>query len=603
MRPRAAMITQGHAFIKVCIITSGWGQLYPYTADLLCLEACRPVDGSQDPVLEVISTPLVLSAWEGALQLHPDRAFARYVVRGIREGFRIGFQRKHPLQSSQKNMPSAELHPRVIEEYLAKEKERGRLIGPIRSHRALASLHINRFGVIPKGHNTGKWRLITDLSFPDGKSVNDGIRSSLCSLSYITVDDVARIVVQLGRGALLAKMDIESAYRLIPVHPHDRVLQAVSWRGETYVDPMLPFGLRSAPKIFNVVADGLAWHLEQQGIDHILHYLDDFIVVGPPEASVCQQYVDIMERECTRLGVPLAAHKKEGPTTCLTFLGIEIDTIVGELRLPDEKIHRFQGLLDAWGSRSACTRKELESLIGHLTHACKVIRSAKAFLRRMLDLFHSTNRSSHCRTPIRLNSGFRADLAWWRMFMSRWNGISFLTPPSLLPKQHVTSDASGSWGCGAWWKIEWFQIAWGQESQGLSIVEKELIPIVLAGAAWGMAWRNHQVICHCDNMAVVACLKSRSSRVRGVMHLLRCLIFVEAFHQFVFEPQYIDTHANHLADDLSRNRVSSFLSKVPLANRSPSQVSSQFLNLLLDQKVVWTSPACQSLLASIFSRA
>ena len=137
MRPLAAMITQGNAFIKVCIITSGRGQLYQYTADLHCLKACRPVDGSQDPVLEVISTPLVLSAWEGVLRLHSDRAFAHYMIRGIREGFRIGFQRKHPLQSSQKNMPSAELFRRVIDEYLAKEKEQGRLIGPIRSHRAL----------------------------------------------------------------------------------------------------------------------------------------------------------------------------------------------------------------------------------------------------------------------------------------------------------------------------------------------------------------------------------------------------------------------------------------------------------------------------------
>ena len=259
------------------------------------------------------STPLVLSAWEGALQLHPDRAFARYVVRGIREGFRIGFQRKHALQSSKKNMPSAELHPRVIEEYLAKEKERGRLIGPIRSHQALASLHINRFGVIPKGHNTGKWQLIEDLSFPDGKSINDGIRSSLCSLSFITVDDVAKIVAEghyQPRSILSQRI---ASYQSTPM------IESFRQSGETYVDPMLPIGLRSAPKIFNAVADGLAWHLEQQGIDHILHYLDDFIVVGPPEAGVCQGYVNIMERECTRLGVPLAAHKKEGPTTCLTF--------------------------------------------------------------------------------------------------------------------------------------------------------------------------------------------------------------------------------------------------------------------------------------------
>ena len=93
----------------------------------------------------------------------------------------------------------------------------------------------------PKGHNTGKWRLITDLSFPPGESVNDGIDATLCSLSYTTVDQV---VANYGSGALLAKIDIEAAYRLVPVHPQDHPLQAVRWKENTYIDLMLPFGLR-----------------------------------------------------------------------------------------------------------------------------------------------------------------------------------------------------------------------------------------------------------------------------------------------------------------------------------------------------------------------
>lgn len=58
----------------------------------------------------------------------------------------------------------------------------------------------------------------------------------------------------------------------------------MEWKGYVYVDPMLPFGLRSAPKIFNVVADALEWYLHWKGIRHIFHYLDDFIVVGPPSS-------------------------------------------------------------------------------------------------------------------------------------------------------------------------------------------------------------------------------------------------------------------------------------------------------------------------------
>ena len=64
------------------------------------------------------------------------------------------------------------------------------MLGPFSDTRSLPQLHFNRFGVIPKGHNTGKWRLITYLSFPHGRSVNDGIDLDLCSLSYTTVDTV-----------------------------------------------------------------------------------------------------------------------------------------------------------------------------------------------------------------------------------------------------------------------------------------------------------------------------------------------------------------------------------------------------------------------------
>ena len=160
---------------------------------------------------------------------------------GLQHGFRIGFNYSSPLRSATANMESARLHPEVISTYLEKECSLGRMLGPFPDNPSVSSLHlhINRFGVIPKGHSTGKWRLITDLSFPKGRSVNDRIDPSLCSLSYSTVDEVADLVVALGQGALLSKIDIESAYRLIPVHPQDRPLQAMRWDGKLFVDPML----------------------------------------------------------------------------------------------------------------------------------------------------------------------------------------------------------------------------------------------------------------------------------------------------------------------------------------------------------------------------
>ena len=532
----------------------------------------------------------MVAEWANTLQTHPDKAFRRYIIDGLSYGFRIGFNRCTSLSAAASNMHSARLHPEVITHYLQKEMSLGRMLGPFPISFTAPELHVNRFGVIPKGHNTGKWRVITDLSFPPGRSINDGITPELCSLTYTTVDRVADIVACLGRSALLAKIDIESAFRLVPVHPHDRALQAMQWQGKIYIDPMLPFGLRSAPKIFNAVANAFHWHLKQRGIDHVLHYLDDFIIIAEPESPRCQENLSILMQAANTLGIPIADHKTEGPTTSLVFLGIEVDTAAGELRLPRDKLQRLKDLLHEWGDRKVCRRKELESLIGLLNHACKVVRPGRSFLRRMIDLLHARSGVAYPGppTPIRLNLGFRADLAWWQYFMEEWNGTSFLNTPQDLPALHVASDASGRWGCGAWWGTRWFQVEWSEASSALPITVKELLPILIGSAIWGQAWLNHRIVWHCDNQAVVSCLQSRTSRHPTLMHLIRNLVYIEARSGFYICPEYINTHANHLADDLSRNLVSSFFSKVPQASPTPTPVPAALVDLLLDHQADWT---------------
>ena len=89
-------------------------------------------------------------------------------------------------------------------------------------------------------HTPGKWRLITDLSFPEHRSVNDSIDSKLCLLKYTSVEKVATAAMGLGQEALLVKLDVKSAYRLILVYPLDRPLLGIDWLGYVYVDGMLP---------------------------------------------------------------------------------------------------------------------------------------------------------------------------------------------------------------------------------------------------------------------------------------------------------------------------------------------------------------------------
>ncbi len=185
----------------------------------------------------------------------------------------------------------------------------------------LVGVHYNPFGVIPKKSSPNKWRLILDFSFPHGKSVNDGVSKDLSSLNYVSVDEIVSHILQLGQGAVMAKMDIKQAYRNIPVHPDDRYLLGMYWEGHAYVDKTFPFGLRSAPLIFTVVADALQWVMERQGVSWVRHYMDDFITVGAPGASECMRNIQAMQATCEAANMPVEPEKNEGPATVISFLG------------------------------------------------------------------------------------------------------------------------------------------------------------------------------------------------------------------------------------------------------------------------------------------
>ena len=166
----------------------------------------------------------------------------------------------------------------------------------------------------------------------------------------VTIDNAIQGILRLGKGAMLAKIDIQSAFRLLPVHSSDRHLLSMSWTDGVYIyiDTCLPFGLRSVPKLFNVMADLLAWILQQQGVSELLHYLDDFLTMGHPLSDICQQNLSSIQRICTQLGVPLVREKVEGPTTSLSFLGITLDTVKMEAHLPDNKLGRLRHLVHTW---------------------------------------------------------------------------------------------------------------------------------------------------------------------------------------------------------------------------------------------------------------
>ena len=222
-----------------------------------------------------VRTSLKADEWAVLLRDHPDEIFVDYLIHGITFWFRIGYNREGKIQPSRRNMKSVAEDTAVVSDYLRQEMERGYVLCPFDLQGfGSTPIQTSRIGVIPKKwHSYGKWRLVVDLSSPDGASVNDGIDPALCSLSYTRVDQVAEKVSELGVGTQLAKIDVQSAYRIVPVHPDDHLVLGMRWRDRLYVDASLPFGLRSAPKLFDAIADALEWIAPHLGMEFLWHYL------------------------------------------------------------------------------------------------------------------------------------------------------------------------------------------------------------------------------------------------------------------------------------------------------------------------------------------
>ena len=565
--------------------------LYRYTDDLLLLEEQTPGRESVVQSFPTVTGFLPADAWAPFLAGHPDGRYAAFLSRGIQHGFRIGFNRASSLRSASSNRPSATHMPEVTGQMIATDIAAGRL--------SIAAVpencHTSPLGLIPKPHQHNKFRLIVDLSAPQGSSVNDGIEPSLCSLEYASVDQAARLAREAGVGALMYKLDLSNAYRRVPVHSEDHHLLGIKWQGVVYCDTALPFGLRSAPKLFTAVADGLAWAMACRGIRRFIHYLDDFFFCMPPVPADLPDPLRAAIPLCAELGLPVAPDKVAGPATTITFLGIEIDSVQQELRLPQPKLTRLLHTLRLWSNRRSATKRELQSLIGQLNHAAVVVRPGRTFMRHLIDTMSIPKRQHH---RVRLNLQCKADIAWWLSFVQQWNGVAFL--PSLPSRTSVVADASGSWGCGAYDSTtrEWFQLPWPAPWKQVGIAPKELLPLVVAAAIWGAAWHGSLVQFWSDNQAVVAVLSTRSSRDTQMLHLLRCLFFFQAQFQFELKAQHVPGRLNAAADALSRNNLELFRSIVPQAPDNSTPIPAALLQMLLDPSLSWTSLRWNSLLRS-----
>jgi hypothetical protein len=507
------------------------------------------------PSLEYLG-PLRPAGWDHWLQHHPDQGFRNSLLDIIRFGVKIGYT--GPLQHIlSENLPTAKEDPATLSSDIQKRVANKQILLVSTNTPPEPPFISSPLGLTPK--SDGTWRRIHHLSAPRGSSVNDHIPKEWASLTYTTFDQAMKLVAEAGPGAWLVKRDLADAFKHIPVNPSDWWLLGFEWEGSWWADLRLPFGLRTSPAIFDLFASGLDWILaSERGWTSLLHYLDDFLAVLPPQQPLIQRYKQDFQSICDDLGLQVKDAKSEEGTT-VSFLGIELDTVLMEARLPQEKYEKATTLVAETLHRSSVKYSELESLVGFLAFASKVVRSSRPFLREMYTALSRTPRTHH----IRITGDLKKDLAWWDEFLPQWNGITMLpSTTAAAAAMQVWTDASGSKGLGGYFlqagqplttlrKEAHFSIATPTRHQGKHIDYKEMYAILHALRLWHTSFAGQTIEFFCDNEAVVAALRKGSIKSAAI-EPLRKIAMLTAIHHIHFTVTWLPTNENCLADALSR---------------------------------------------------
>lgn len=502
-----------------------------------------------------------------------DVAKRRFLYDGLLKGFHIHYQGPRVSRISD-NHKSAKEHSSFVDAKLSKELRNGFITGPF-SDPPCQPFIVSPIGLVPK-KTPNEYRLIHDLSFPSEASVNSFIPRQYCSVQYETLDEVVHLVLSCGKGALIAKADIEAAFRILPIHPDDRWLLGIKWKDQYFVDNRLPMGLSESCSTFEEFSGALQAIIKHWFcLPHVSHILDDFIFVSSANSAKCTLALDIFLRMCRSLNVPINAAKTIYPATSVEVHGVLIDTIRMIAMLPQDKLIKARTEVSALRRKKRATLKQFQSMIGFLNFACRVVRPGRAFLRRLIEPTMKVAKSNHF---IRISSETRLDLTAWLHFLEYYNGVSLLLELRWRSSEtlRLHTDAAGSVGFGAVFGNQWSQGLFNDKERELHITVLELYPILLALALWYSDLKNSCVLFMCDNEAVVHIINSQTAKDKTVMKLVRPLVLLCMKHNILFRAKHVPGVDNVLADLISRQKLQEARSIAPHLCKEPLEVPVQW---------------------------
>lgn len=393
-------------------------------------------------------------------------------------------------------------------------------------------------GAVPR-KDPNRVRLIHDLSL----FVNDSVPIS--KVSCPTIDDVLPWVTP---NSWIWKRDWKGGYAQFFIEPSCRRLLGFQHPdGRMMRYKVLTMGANNSAPDFCRFSYHVRDILRQED-RKVWAYVDDSFGVHNSQAGATEDFVRCKE-VLSNLMIDEAKDKACPPAQVQEILGFEVDTINMVVRVPEDKISTLIELCVKFKTLRFAPLKEVQSFVGKLTWAAKVVKGGRIFLSRMYHLLFLEGIPTR---KIFLSREFHSDVLWWLRFLRKWNGISLI---GKLEEAYAATDAA-KFGFGAWTGDQFLFGAWASNEIPEHSNWKELRTVLLAVSTWGELWRGKRVTIGCDNMPSVAICKRGYSRSPKLAKLMRQLFWLSTSYDIDLNLTHIAGVSNNFADFLSRQFLS-----------------------------------------------
>ena len=488
---------------------------------------------------------LNMTAWRHHLADYHDTALCDF----LEYGWPMNFVSPVPPTPTTCNHGSATAYVQHVRDYLQKETQLGALLGPFEAPPFSPWFQVNPLMTAAK-KDTASRRIITDLSWPPGASVNAGIPrdqylGSPYKLRLPTVDDMVALMLKHGPGCYMYSVDLARAYRQLRCDPLDWPLLGSQCDNLFYCDTAICFGCRWGAMACQRTTSGLCHIMHKHGHD-CLTYIDDLAGAAPTLSAATLGFTGLRSL-MQELGLDESDHKAIFPCQQMIWIGVQFDSLLMQISMPQHKIDETLSLCRAWHTKRYATRSQLQQLLGKLFHIGQCCKPVRLFVSRMLD----TLRKAPAQGSTALDSEFQKDLEWFLSFLPLYNGVHLIqSEPDIC--MEVDSCLSG---CGGICNNELYHTTFPDFilQRGLSISQLEMLNLAVGIKVWSSAsWSNHCVLVYCDNAATIAILQSGRGRDQFMLACARQIWHYSARFDFRLVPRHRAGIHMTASDALSR---------------------------------------------------